>query len=206
MNQYLKRILALALTLLIIIGGCVQSAWAEEIVPEEIAAEYSLPEEFASEEASEEEYVAEEPAVESPATEEPPIVEEEPPIAEEEPTEAPAEVPRAEEPVVYDTETGYPLLEMIFPLLNADEILEIQDETIYAGDPFDLIDPHWLDFGEDVPAPFNVQIFKVVGSGSNTFPAPGVYTVYYVVTPTSGNPAYEISRIITVLNAETPDD
>ena len=45
MNQYLKRILALALTLLIIIGGCVQSAWAEEVVPEEIAAEYSLTDE-----------------------------------------------------------------------------------------------------------------------------------------------------------------
>ena len=50
MNPYLKRILALALTLLIIIGGCVQSAWAEEVVPEEIAAEYSLPEEVPEEE------------------------------------------------------------------------------------------------------------------------------------------------------------
>ena len=105
--QYLKRILALALTLLIIIGGCVQSAWAEEVVPEEIAAEYSLPEEV-----PEEEYVAEEPAVEEPIVEETPIVEEEPPIAEEKPVEAPVEVPHAEEPVVYDTETGYTLLEI----------------------------------------------------------------------------------------------
>ena len=206
MNQYLKRILALALTLLIIIGGYVQSTWAEEIVPEEIAVEYSLPEEFASGETPEEEYVAEEPAVEEPIVEETPIVEEEPLIVEEKPTEAPAEVPWTEEPVVYDTETGYPLLEMIIPLLNADEILEIQDEIIHAGDPFDLTDPHWLDFGEDTPAPFDVQIFKVVGSGGDNFPAPGVYTVYYVVTPTSGNPAYEISRIITVLNAGIPDD
>lgn len=106
----------------------------------------------------------------------------------------------------YDTETGFPLLEMVLSELSADEILTVENVTIHAGDAIELIDPEWQKPVEDEPVKYGVELVKVLGESGESFSntVPGIYTAYYVVTPVSGHPAYEISRTITVMAVEIP--
>ena len=88
----------------------------------------------------------------------------------------------------YDTETGYPLLDMVRDRLNADEILKIQNVSISEGESFYLIDPEWLETNDDKLVPFDIMLYKVIGQNGEGFDNAilGDYTAYYVVTPNSG--------------------
>lgn len=111
----------------------------------------------------------------------------------------------------YETETGFPLLEWVEGELEPDERIAMPDLTITAGDELDLTDPQWIEADE---SKVSVELAWVRNADGDGFSAnaPGVYQVTYVVTPVSGNPAYELHRTITVLpkaeapmQTETPD-
>lgn len=110
----------------------------------------------------------------------------------------------AEAAETYDTETGLPLLSMIEKQLTVDEIIRISDATFSTDEPVTLVDPAWTRDKDDV---VQIKVFSstaITGGNLNNHDA-GRYTVYYVVTPVSGNPAYEISRVITITEPVLPE-
>ncbi|MCR4622563.1 MAG: peptidase [Clostridiales bacterium] len=102
----------------------------------------------------------------------------------------------------YDTETGYPLLKDVLSMLDTDEIIRPDDVAIEAGAAFDLIEKQW--FGKDENHPvLQITVYRVDGPNGHSFSPDdaGKYTVFYIVEPVSGHPSYEISRVVTVLEA-----
>ena len=107
----------------------------------------------------------------------------------------------------YNTRTGYPLLNDVRDLLDANEIVIPANRTIDKGDSCDVVEREW--FGDNQSAaPFNIVLYDVTGPNGDAFSAnvPGEYILYYIVVPVSGHPAYEISRKIVVRDMQPEVD
>lgn len=105
----------------------------------------------------------------------------------------------------YDTETGYPPLNAIISELDEDEIIKADSVTIQQGDSFDVKDTSEIYKPTKEPT-VHVEYYSSHASDGQAFSnnVPGAYATYYVVTPVSGHPTYEISRTVTVTAAPTP--
>lgn len=105
----------------------------------------------------------------------------------------------------YDTETGYPPLNAIISELDEDEIVKADSVTIQQGDSFDVKDTSEIYKPTKEPT-VRVEYYSSHASDGQAFSnnVPGAYATYYVVTPASGHPTYEISRTVTVAAAPTP--
>ena len=99
----------------------------------------------------------------------------------------------------YDTVTGYPRLADVQQQLNANEAIIPDEITIHSDDDFDPEDTSRMT-GFD-HASVNIHLYKNALSAEFKARIPGSYTLYYVVHPTSGHPAYETSRKVHVLES-----
>ena len=107
------------------------------------------------------------------------------------------EVPQTE------TKTGFPLLADVCEQLDGEEIVSAPDVTVGLGEAFDLLDTSdWEIKNADAIV---IELHDAAADDLTPFSTnvPGTYTAWYVVTPVSGHPAYEISRKILVEQLQT---
>ena len=99
----------------------------------------------------------------------------------------------------YDTVTGHPRLADVKDQLNAGEIVKPTEITIHKDDDFDPEDTSRMT-GFD-HASVRIKLYKNALSAGFKARTPGSYTLYYVVQPTSGHPAYEASWKIHIVES-----
>ena len=101
------------------------------------------------------------------------------------------------------TKTGFPLLADVCEQLDGEEIVSAPDVTVGLGEAFDLLDTSdWEIKNADAIV---IELHDAAADDLTPFSTdvPGTYTAWYVVTPVSGHPAYEISRKILVEQLQT---
>ena len=102
-----------------------------------------------------------------------------------------------------DTKTGFPLLADIRNELDENEIISAPELTVTAGNSINLKDTDTWKLKDEKAV--SIQLYGAEALDGTAFngDVPGNYMAWYVVTPASGHPAYEISRSVHVQPAPT---